>query len=315
MDYEIKTQLIKSVDSIKNKIKTIQNEEDAADLKFKKMFKPVTDNLNSLIKASDDKKQTLNVAIDMPKDDNLRNKNENFEASLSSDSNNSSAYFGYSDDEKNSSFNFDNTLISLKKEDVLDIYDNNINIPFGIRKEKKDLMIGDSKVSFSLINDASNANRKYVVIINNKQYQYTPGLKELLMRSKPNMNVVTEQDKFVYKDILQNTNAHKRDFKANGQIKGDKGIKYRHIIKPLFYNQNNSNVDTTDQSSIEKVGGYIPVCKKYKSNTDYIFWDDPNELIERLKLLLASQSAGNTNHDNEILSIIEELKEARIIKT
>lgn len=70
MDVEIKTQLIKSVDSIKNKIKKIKNEEDAANLKFKRIFKPLTDNLVTLIKAGDDKdKQILNVSIDMSKNE------------------------------------------------------------------------------------------------------------------------------------------------------------------------------------------------------------------------------------------------------
>lgn len=197
-------------------------------------------------------------------------------------------------------------MTSLKKEDVLDIYDNDINVPFGIRKENKDLLIGNSKVSFSLINDSQNSDKKYVVTINDKPYRFTPGLKELLMRNKPDLSVVTEEDKIVYKDILNETNVHKRNFIAAGQIKGDKGLKYRHIIRPLLFGQNQDG---------EKSGGYIPIHKKYKSNTDYIYWDDPNELIERLKLLIASQSAGNTNHDNEILSIIEELKEAGIIKT
>ena len=45
----------------------------------------------------------------------------------------------------------------------------------------------------------------------------------------------------------------------------------------------------------------------------YIFWNDPNELCERLELLLASTSAGNQAHKNEIISIIEELREANII--
>lgn len=53
--------------------------------------------------------------------------------------------------------------------------------------------------------------------------------------------------------------------------------------------------------------------KRFYPNTDYIYWDNPNELVDRLKLLIASQSAGNTNHTNEINSIIEELKEAGII--
>lgn len=44
------------------------------------------------------------------------------------------------------------------------------------------------------------------------------------------------------------------------------------------------------------------------------YWDDPNELIERLRLLTSSTSAGHTGHNNEIISIIEELREANIIK-
>jgi translation initiation factor IF-2 len=46
---------------------------------------------------------------------------------------------------------------------------------------------------------------------------------------------------------------------------------------------------------------------------DYIHWNDPNELVDRLRLLEASRQAGNNAHDNEILSIIEELYEAGII--
>ena len=48
-------------------------------------------------------------------------------------------------------------------------------------------------------------------------------------------------------------------------------------------------------------------------NTEYVYWDDPNELVDRLRLLLASQAAGNPSHNNEIISIIEELWEAGII--
>lgn len=43
------------------------------------------------------------------------------------------------------------------------------------------------------------------------------------------------------------------------------------------------------------------------------YFDDPNELCERLRLLLASQSAGNTNHTQEINSIVEELRELGLI--
>lgn len=52
----------------------------------------------------------------------------------------------------------------------------------------------------------------------------------------------------------------------------------------------------------------------YAENIAYEYYDDPNELCERLNLLIASKEAGNTNHDQEINSIIEELRESSIIK-
>ena len=49
---------------------------------------------------------------------------------------------------------------------------------------------------------------------------------------------------------------------------------------------------------------------KREHKTDYIFWDDPNELAERLQLLAASYQAGNRSYTNEIMAILEELREA-----
>jgi len=46
---------------------------------------------------------------------------------------------------------------------------------------------------------------------------------------------------------------------------------------------------------------------------DYVHWDDTNKLVDRLRLLDASHRAGNNTHDNEILSIIAELREADLI--
>jgi len=46
---------------------------------------------------------------------------------------------------------------------------------------------------------------------------------------------------------------------------------------------------------------------------DYVHWDDPNKLVDHLRLLDASHQAGNNAHDNEMLSIIEELREASLI--
>jgi len=46
---------------------------------------------------------------------------------------------------------------------------------------------------------------------------------------------------------------------------------------------------------------------------DYVHWDDPNELVDRMRLHEVSRQVGHNAHDNEMLSIIEELREAGII--
>lgn len=66
------------------------------------------------------------------------------------------------------------------------------------------------------------------------------------------------------------------------------------------------------EEKLKKVDGsglmqYLDVKK------DYVYWDDPNELVDRLRLLIASTNAGHNGHRNEIISIIEELHEKNII--
>lgn len=69
---------------------------------------------------------------------------------------------------------------------------------------------------------------------------------------------------------------------------------------------------TRAMSTHEEAGG--SGLMEYRNvGKEYVYWDDPNELVERLKLLMASQNAGHTGHLNEINSIIEEMWERRII--
>lgn len=314
MENNLKKQLITSAACIKKKIKMIQDEEDAANLKLKKVFKPITDPLETLIQANDKNTFSLNTTNtinenDVPMDLDASIVYEKFQDQLEADSSKHSEYYDFDNDGKHSQSNVNDTLISLKKEDVLDIYDN-INIPFGIRNENKKLMMGNSAVTLSLVNKNS-TEKQYMITINDLNYEFTAGLKELLIRNKPNLELVTEKDKIMYKHLLVITSAHRRDFNPNGQLKGDKGLKYCQIIKPLF---SDTKPDVPEKLTDLKIGGSLPKSKKYNKATDYIYWDDPNELIERLKLLIASKSAGNSNHDNEILSVIEELKESGIIK-
>lgn len=54
----------------------------------------------------------------------------------------------------------------------------------------------------------------------------------------------------------------------------------------------------------------------YQRNTKIVYehFDDPNEICDRLRLLISSKAAGNSNHSQEINSIVSELRELGLIK-
>jgi hypothetical protein len=153
----------------------------------------------------------------------------------------------------------------------------------------KILMIGDKAVKFDT--DGT-------IVINDTRFRPSEGLYELLFKRLPNSDVYTADDLNVYKRILIATNAHKKGYNFYNQIRRDNSLKYRHVIKDLF--------------PVVKQGKGM-AWKSTKSR-DLVHWDDPNELVDRLKLLVASAETGNTSHSNEILNIVEELREAGYIK-
>jgi uncharacterized protein affecting Mg2+/Co2+ transport len=57
----------------------------------------------------------------------------------------------------------------------------------------------------------------------------------------------------------------------------------------------------------------LGLYKDVLPQTQLVYYDDPNELVTRLNLLTSSQSVGNTGVNNEIISILEELRERNII--
>lgn len=67
-----------------------------------------------------------------------------------------------------------------------------------------------------------------------------------------------------------------------------------------------------EKSSINSKSGF-GLYKNILPNTQIVYYDDPNELVIRLNLLSSSQNAGNTGVNNEIISILEELRERNLI--
>lgn len=185
-----------------------------------------------------------------------------------------------------------------------DISNNHYTVQSNLKT--RELRLGKRKVTLG----------EKAIKVSTKNFPTTNGVINLLMQSQP--TEYNENDLKIYKSILEHTNAHRSDFMSTGHIVRDEtNPKYQTIIKFLFPHprtrQQQHNREGKQGGSL-KMGSLqtnYMIHSKQRSNLTY--WDDPNELVERLKLLVASESAGHTGHNNEIISIIEELREANII--
>lgn len=174
---------------------------------------------------------------------------------------------------------------------------------YGIREEGGNLKIGNATVQF----DGKH------IIIGKFTYTATKGLLELLFKKKPGKFLY--EDAKNYKFILKDTKAAHVNYDGEKRFAASKAYKYMNIVKPVIHGKN-PNVWWTRtwktglglQSKVPQRKTVVPYGK-----VEYKYWDNVNELCDRLKLLIASRDAGHTGHDNEILAIIEELKESQII--
>ncbi|CAB3245485.1 unnamed protein product [Arctia plantaginis] len=141
MQQNIKIEFIKSVNSIKNKIKQMKHQEHSMNLSLDKVLKPVTDPLKTLVdsnitweKIKNVENKTLANSEDIESDDINTSTSTNFEDSYNPDLN--SAQFIDTPKKKLT----DDLEMSLKGDDICGIYEE-INIPFGIRSKKKILLM------------------------------------------------------------------------------------------------------------------------------------------------------------------------------
>lgn len=155
--------------------------------------------------------------------------------------------------------------------------------------------LDDDGVKFLIGNKTLDFNDNGDIVIDNILYEGTPGTYELVFKRTPHGHKI--EDLKVYKKILEATNAHRKGYKHNAPINSNSSLKYRNIIKTLFQSKYGSGIQW-----------------KSSASRDIVHWDDPNELIDRLRLLIMSAETGNTSHTNEIINIIEELREAGYIK-
>lgn len=58
---------------------------------------------------------------------------------------------------------------------------------------------------------------------------------------------------------------------------------------------------------------YLRTLDVSNKTLEFVPWSNPNTLVDRLRILISSQVAGNNSHSNEIYHIIEALRKARIM--
>lgn len=326
----IKQQIIKSAEAVKKKIQNMKNNKFDTEIALETMFKPVTDPLKQLTvthinndKGNDDDEAYIEKSS-YADEKSIENSNQEFtpsrkrrlsETDIIPSKKETRPQWRDINYDRGAS---DSELEQNSRNDMSEIFfETNSNaastpnpksisswslssevfkdVPYGIRLENGKPMVGSAP--FSMTDNQFK--------IAGHLYNKTCGLVELLYRKKPDLNIITENDKENYKSILLNTNVHRRGYDPNQQINSNRGFKYLQIIKPLL--------NKIPISNHIPQGKGLPLFKKVGKKVDYVYWDDPNELVERLKLLIASRDAGNTGLDNEIISIIEELKECGVI--
>ena len=163
-------------------------------------------------------------------------------------------------------------------------------------------------------------------------YPGTAGLYELLFKKEP--MGYSSKDLDNYMDILKRTNAY-NDETGNVTTSSNNYIKFRQIILPYLHKKGITKKGAkalTEAGRMSRVlfpkpslppsritrqskkSGKGLILKTNKKNVDYVYWDDPNELVDRLQLLISSTTAGNNIHNNEMVSLITEFREAKLIQ-
>lgn len=147
------------------------------------------------------------------------------------------------------------------------------------------------------------------LIIGGKRYAGTRGLYELIFMNFPDEYIYDEEDLNNYAKILFDTNVFRVNFLPTGKVRSNRGRKYKNIISQIIvHGPPEDQMETyTDQVLSANQSGSGILLTDAKPNIMY--YDDPNEIVNRLRVLLGSQEAGHTGHENEINAIIEELKE------
>ena len=162
----------------------------------------------------------------------------------------------------------------------------NTDKTFRVRKEGDHHYIGNKHVIITEDDDI-------IIKEGGDRFLGTHGLWELITSKNPEEDSYYKDDIRNYERLMMKTNALHRGNNPNNPLpKSSKSVKWKTILGPIWHNR-----------------------EYYEGKGTVIMSSDPNALLERLDLLLASQKAGHTGVGNELVSICDELKRQGILDT
>ena len=183
---------------------------------------------------------------------------------------------------------------------------------FGIRKEKGHHYIGNQHV-IVVDNDI-------IIKDSGEKFKGTDGLWELITSREP--VDFDKEDKDEYERLMVKTNAlHRYDDPHNSHPKANRSNKWKKIVGPIWYKKQGFSEEDAIRMTKDKNYRKRLIKKMRKLKYEYegegvvVIPSDPNALLERLDLLLASQEAGHTGVRNELVSICDELKRQGVLDT
>ena len=302
-------QIVKARENIRRKHLALKLGKESAQEIIIENLKPITQPLKKIEKIVEnletpnyDENTFLQLPSSTPYKNKTKTLNLGFKTALSDEISKDEEKEEY-DESVEISDTFNDSSSPNKKENTMNIsnYLNMFKIStlkkllddvYGVRKMTDGtLKIGDADVKFD----------NNEILVGDSSYAITNGLLELIFKKNPAEKLVEPEDLKNFGKIIKSTNAHRKWYLPSEAIRSNTSKKYLNYVKKV----------------INTSGDGVSLLPKYmetnNSQIQYMHWDDPNELVERLKLLVAEREAGNNNHDNEIHSIIEELREAKFI--
>ena len=158
---------------------------------------------------------------------------------------------------------------------------------FGIRKVKSRYYIGNKRVTFK--------NDDIIIKETGMRFSGTPGLWGLITSKNPDKDLIdwTKNDRDNYDKLMLITNALHKGYNQRKGPRSNKGVKWANILSSIWFDEKPK--------------------KGYEGSGVVVIPSDPNALLERLDLLLASQEAGHTGVRNELVSICDELKRQGVL--